>query len=230
MLRAAGALLLWVRRVLNDRHAPRWTLAWSEHGVLLETHREALWAAREDVVGSGVPDARAPRLAVAALHPLQLVLRARRAPVWWTIPPYFTSNSEVLRARIEHWLDTARARAIDPVDTARPQAPDHARTPPSHAPSAHEDETSRRYERAAQGTPEPDDVVVPEGRGYLRRAPYGGLLALVFVADALRVAGPERTRLAPPALLAALLVVVTLAAWFAWTKRRRAQASASRWC
>ncbi|MET0339691.1 MAG: hypothetical protein ABW252_01750 [Polyangiales bacterium] len=208
VLRAVGALLWFVRRVVKNRHASAWTLAWSEHGILLRTHRETVWAAREDVIGCGRADAHAPRLAVAALHPLFLVLRAQRAPHWWTLPPYFTAGSELLRARIDRWLDTTRAR-----DGARP---------PLASSGAHSSDATQRYQRAAEGAPEPDDVVVPEGRGYLRRAPYGGLLALVFVADALHMAGDERARLLSPALLAALLVVGTLVAWFAWVRRRRA--------
>jgi hypothetical protein len=65
-------------------------------------------------------------------------------------------------------------------------------------------------------------VVVPEGFGYRRRAPFGVLLALVFVADAVHSAGPYRERLLPAASAAALLAFAALLAWFAWMRRRRA--------
>lgn len=193
---ALGRLLARLRR---DRHAAQQALAWSEAGLLYQSAGGERWAARADVLALVVPEHK--RRGEAALAPLYVVLRGAPRPEYWELPPYFASSAEILQARLERWLGAR---------------------PPGATPAPPRSDPERRYAGAAQGQPEPGDLVVPEGRGYRLRAPYGVLLALVFVVDALRVAGPYRARLLPAAAAALLLALAALAGWFAWMRRRRA--------
>ena len=213
VLRALAALLRFWLRVGRDRKARAWALAWSADGLYLQTpHGEHAVASSDvlDVVGQAQ---RTTRASFASLEPLYLVLRPERTPSYLVLPPYFTASSDVLAARLERWL---RARATAPL-LAREVANTNA-TDALHGDAL---QPEQRYRRAAQGTPHVGDVVVPEGTRYRRRAPYGALLGLVFVADALQAAGPLRTRLLPASLLTLVLVFGALIGWFGWMRRRR---------
>ncbi len=193
VLRAAIALWRWVARLLRDAKAHEHTLAWSERGLLYASPSGSIELARSDVIAFVVPDQLAQRGAVS-LQPLYVVGRRHLE-----LPPYFASSPELLAARLKRWRG--------PV----------AGTPPEFAPPSEGPE--QRYTRAANGQLREGEVAVPEGHGYRLRAPYGVVLALVFVIDAVLHAGP---RLYPAASAAALLAPVTLGIWFLWMRRRRA--------
>lgn len=200
-VRTTFAVGATVQRILRDRSAAEHALAWSSEGLFHRTPREEHWVARGDVLGLATPEQPARRTRDDSLRPLFVVLRPTGQPAYWELPPYFASSASILLARLERWLGP-RGRGDDP-------------PVPTEA-------AEQRYLRAARGTPSPGDVVVPEGFGYRRRAPFGTLLALVFVADAVHSAGPYRERLIPAAGAAALLACSALVLWFAWMRRRRA--------
>jgi hypothetical protein len=193
VLRAAMALVHWFMRLQRDARAHEYALAWSDAGLRYAYPAGAQELAREDVVAFVLPEQLAQRGATS-LQPLYVV---GRPPVHFTLPPVF--HAELLAARLKRWRGT-------------PQA-----TPPSFVPPREGPE--QRYVRAANGQLRAGEVAVPEGRGYLLRAPYGVLLALVFVIDAVLHAGPK---LYPAASAAAMLAPLTLGAWFAWMRKRRA--------
>jgi hypothetical protein len=197
-LRAALALVSWCRRLLRDTRASEHVLAWSPDGLLHRGPHGERWLAREDVLAFVLPELSG---VAAALQPLYVVARPTREPVSWSLPPYFSAGAEVLAARLRRWRGT-------PVR----QTPEFV--PPADAPEP-------RYARAASGRLELGEVPVPEGFGYRLRAPYGVLLALVFVADAVAHAGVLRTRLLPAAAASALLAPCALAVWFTWMRKRR---------
>jgi hypothetical protein len=200
VLRTLVALVRLARRLARDRHAHRQLLAWSRDGLLWQTAEGERWVARGDVLGVAAPEERAGRMA-GALAPLYVVLRPQMHPLYWELPPYFASSAAIVQARLERWLK-------DRPHAEQPQAP--------------QGRPEERYSRAATGRAAPGDVVVPEGFGYRLRAPYGVLLALLFVGDALRTAGVHRERLLPAAVAAALLALTALLGWFAWMRKRRA--------
>jgi hypothetical protein len=137
------------------------------------------------------------------LSPLLVIARPRQDIVYWSLPPYFAADAEILRARL------ARAFKLDT------SASDLDLVPPALAPEP-------RYQRAAHGKLEHGEVRVPEGFGYRLRAPYGVLLALVFVFDAVLGAGPLRARIWPTAMLGSALAIAALFGWFYWMRTRRA--------
>ncbi|HEY6877135.1 MAG TPA: hypothetical protein VI299_03910 [Polyangiales bacterium] len=196
VLRAAIAIALWARRVATDARAHEHVLAWSDEGLLyVRPHAREQFIARTDVLALVVPEQLAQRGA-RSLRPLYVV---GRPPHSVCLPPYFAVDSELLAARLRRWCGALPERAAD-------------FAPPAEGP---ED----RYTRAARGKLHDGEVPVPEGVGYRLRAPYGVLLALLFVIDAVRVAGP---RLYPAAFASALLGPCALLGWFMWMRRRRA--------
>lgn len=201
-LRSLIALWRWGRRLQRDGAASAHVLAWSHDGLLWSSPERERWLSRNDIVGFSVPEERTVRGAATALAPLLVVARPTLRPEYWQLPPYFAVHADVLLARLSRTFLRAE-----------PESP--ALPPPQAA-------AEQRYRRAADGKPQPGELPVPEGFGYRLRAPYGVLLALVFVADAVMAAGPLRARIWPAAVLAGLLALGTLAAWFAWMRRRRA--------
>lgn len=208
-LRAFIALVRYLARLTRDASAARHALAWSPDGLYLTTGTEEFWAARDEVIGFVSPDDRTARTLVSSLRPLFVVLAPARVPRYRALPPYFATDAEVLRARLERWRGEV-APSITPA--TRDATTTHATDTTS---------SEARYRRIAEGKAMPSEVAVPEGFGYRLRAPYGLLLALVFVADALHAAGPLRARLLPSAALAAGLSLLALPAWFAWVRTRR---------
>jgi hypothetical protein len=202
-LRALIALSLWLRRLARDSHASAHVLVWSRDGILWRAPDGERWLAREDVAAVVVPEERVVRGAATSLTPLYVVARPQSELTFWALPPYFSLSSEVLAARLERF-----------------RKPEHEPEPPVlPVPLLAPDE---RYSRAARGVRVAGEVPVREGFGYRLRAPYGVLLALVFVADAVLSAGALRARMLPAALLAALLAPGALLVWFVWMRRRRA--------
>ena len=198
-IRALSALARWGGRIVRHREAEQHSLAWSEQGMCWRGPHGEQWAERSELVGFALPEERSR--AGASLKPLYVVLSPRGRPRHWALPPYFASSADILHARL--------SRTFGP--TSRGAEPAPPRTDPE-----------ARYLAAARGTAVPGDVVVPEGTGYRLRAPYGVLLALLFVADAVYSAGPLRPRLLPAAGAAALIAVGALLGWFAWMRKRRA--------
>ncbi|HEX5661297.1 MAG TPA: hypothetical protein VFX59_29110 [Polyangiales bacterium] len=188
VLRALIALWRWLARIGRDSRAHTYSLAWSDEELRYGTRTMR----RDDVIGIVLPEQIAQRGAVS-LQPLYVV---GRPPEFWELPHYF--NAELLAARLKRWRGTPAATPPD-------------FTPPSEGPE-------QRYTRAAHGQLRVGEVAVPEGTGYRLRAPYGVVLALVFVIDAVLHAGP---RLLPAASAAALLAPASIGLWFLWMQRRR---------
>lgn len=201
--RALFALGRTVLRIVRDRRAPRHLLAWSHEGLYLRAPDGERWLAREDLLGFVARSERTVRAAPVSLAPLFVVARPADALTFLTLPPYFAPRAELLAARLSRTL-------------AAPRAGVHAQRPPPESLEA-----EARYARAARGQRLPGELAVPEGTGYRLRAPYGVLLALVFIADALLRAGALRERIWPAALLAGALAPCALFTWFGWVRRRR---------
>ena len=202
VLRAAIAIVRCGLRSARDGRAAEHVLAWSRDGLWWRSPAGERWLARRDIMGFRAPEERVVRGASVALAPLLVVARPSPEIVYWSLPPYFALDAEILRARL--------ARAFQPDAVAHAPL-----APPSLAPE-------QRYRRAAEGKLAPSEVRVPEGAGYRLRAPFGVLLALVFVIDAVLGAGPLRARIWPTALLAIALAVGALFGWFFWMRTRRA--------
>lgn len=202
VVRALLALFQWCARLSRDARAAEHVLAWSNDGILWCSGATERWLLRSEIAAWVVPEQRSVRGAVSSLAPLYVVSKPSLTLSYWALPPYFGVSAEVLRARLERW-----------------QKPDLATSPAFAAPAVAAEE---RYLRAARGQLSAGEIPVPEGFGYRLRAPYGVLLSLVFVADALVQAGPLRARVWPAALLAAALAPGALLVWFAWMRSRRA--------
>ncbi|MDB4984840.1 MAG: hypothetical protein JWN04_18 [Myxococcaceae bacterium] len=200
-VRAAIAVALWCARLRRDARASEHVLAWSSEGLFWRAGSAERWLARADVIDVVVPEERSVRGAASSLQPVLIVTRPVQPLACWTLPPYFAVHAEVLAARLARFRRLGGKREL-------------AATPPPSAPE-------ERYVRAARGLLEAGEVPVPEGFGYRYRAPYGVLLALVFVADAVRSAGALRERVLPAALLSALLALTALWIWFRWLRGRR---------
>ncbi|MET0283224.1 MAG: hypothetical protein ABW352_02090 [Polyangiales bacterium] len=193
VLRAGIALVRWFLRLKRDARAHAYRLTWSDEALRYAHPAGADELARDQVLAFILPEQLAQRGAVS-LQPLYVV---GRPPTYWALPPVF--HAELLAARLKRWRGELQA------------------TPPSYALPTEGPE--QRYTRAANGQLRTGEVAVPEGHGYRLRAPFGVMLALVFVIDAVLHAGPK---LYPAATAAALLAPATLAVWFAWMRKRRA--------
>lgn len=203
-LRALLAIVHWARRLARDARAGEHVLAWSSDGLWWRSPEAEQWLARAEVADLRVPEERSVRGASSSLAPLLVIARPGQTLRYWSLPPYFAVDAEVLLARLKRWHEPAPTRLGE-----------LTLTPPREGPDA-------RYARAARRKLEPGELPVPEGFGYRLRAPYGVLLALVFVGDALFHAGELRTRLWPAAVLAAVLAPGALGVWFGWLRSRRA--------
>jgi hypothetical protein len=188
VLRALIALWRWLARLRKDGRAQEHMLAWSEQTLRYAHPEGRSELPRDDVVAIVLPE--------QVRGSLQNLYVVGRPPVFWELPPYF--NAELLAARLRRWRGTLQA------------------SPPTF--SAPSEGPEERYTRAARGQLRAGEVAVPEGTGYRLRAPYGVVLALVFVVDAVLHAGP---RLLPAASASALLAPLALGLWFAWMRRRR---------
>lgn len=210
------AVAFWVRTLIalvavarvwrSDRHARSARLELTADALTLEHHGVTQRVARHDILGIALREPLPSRTLPAREPAAWLVLRPHAAkPAKLTIPPYFAPRTAILVARLQRWRQREPTHASEPAQT--PRADDD--------PEAH-------YRRAAGGQPAPQDVVIPEGRDYLLRAPFSALLGLLLALDVLRSAGAWREALVQPASAAALLSVAVLAAWLVWMQRRRA--------
>jgi hypothetical protein len=196
---ARAAHALW-----SDRAAKDATLALAASGLYLRRGQREESARKEEVLGLASQDALPSRtLAVRPAPVLVALTPLAGRPRVLTLPPYFAQTGEIALARLARWRGTPPARA------AR-----EPRSAAAEAPEAH-------YERAARGQLDADDVLIPEGRGYLLRAPYTALLGLAFALDVFLSAGKSRSLIAMPVLSACALSAFVLAAWFVWIGRRR---------
>jgi hypothetical protein len=204
---AARALFSLARTLLQlraDAAAPDAALVLSERGLLLQAGVQQSWTPRHEILGVTFQEALPSRSLAPRAAPLLLVLTPREgAPRYLTIPPFFAPSTQILQARLLRWLE-------------------HGQPAPAAAPVPPPPDPERRYLRAARGQLETGMLVVPEGRGYLLRAPFTALLGVVFALDILRTAGAARAQVATPLLAACLLTVSVLVAWFVWLRRRRA--------
>jgi hypothetical protein len=205
VLRALIDLARSARALWHDREAARATLVLSDHGLLLRVGEREESVHRDELLGIGASEALPSRTLPARPEPLLLTLTPRAGqPRLLELPPYFAPTSEIALARLTRWWGRERA----------PRSEQSSERPEQEAPEAH-------YERAARGQLSERDLVVPEGRGYLLRAPYTALLGLVFALDVFLSAGPSRALIAGPVSLAGALSLFALLAWFAWIARRR---------
>jgi hypothetical protein len=202
--RAAIGLSRGVAQLRGDAAAAGALLVLSERGLLLQVGAHEHWVQRDEILGLTFQEALPSRsLAPRAAALLVVLTPAAGRPRWLAVPPFFAPSTEILQARLARWLE------------AQPQPAPRTPGPPPADPE-------QRYVRAAHGQLGPGALIVPEGRGYLLRAPYAALLALVFALDVLRSAGAMRAQFAGPLLAACVLTLLVLAAWFVWLSRRRA--------
>jgi hypothetical protein len=203
IVRAVIDLIRSAHAIWSDRAAQGAMLALGTSGLYLRvgTHEESV--PRDAVLGVSAPEPLPSRTLPARPAPILLTLRPEAGrPRVLSVPPYFAQTSEIALARLARWWGS---------DTSSPARSESA---PAEAPEAH-------YERAARGQLDADDVLIPEGRGYLLRAPYTALLGLVFALDVYVSAGVSRALIATPVLAACALSGFVLAAWFSWIVRRR---------
>jgi hypothetical protein len=202
--RALLALGLWLRQLRRDRAAARASLVLGPDGLLLRSGAIDESVRRDEVLDVVAPEALPSRALPAPPQPVLLVLTPRAGrPRVLRVPPYFTQTSAIALARLRRWLGTPSA------------------TPFALAPDRRDEAPESHYVQAAAGRLDQDDVVIPEGRGYLLRAPWAALLGLCFAADVYVSAGAGRALIAMPVLGAALLSVTALVSWFTWLRRRR---------
>jgi hypothetical protein len=203
VVRAVIDVLRSAHAIWRDRAAPGAMLALGTSGLYLRvgTHEESV--PRDAVLGVSAAEPLPSRTLPVRPAPLLLTLRPEAGrPRVLILPPYFAQTTEIALARLTRWWSSGER---SPAPSARA---------PADEPEAH-------YERAARGQLEADDVLIPEGRGYLLRAPYTALLGLVFALDVYVSAGRSRALIATPVLAACALSGLVLAAWFSWIVRRR---------
>lgn len=126
------------------------------------------------------------------------VVGSSRDSLYLAIPPLFEHGPGVLSERLMRWL------GVIPEDESTPLPPP--------APLA-----SQVYDDAARGIVEPGTLVVPHGRGWLRRGPYAAILLAIVIADGLARTSTELPLEAWLLTSAAigLALVVPLAWWVA---------------
>jgi hypothetical protein len=203
LLRACLSVALLIRRGVRESEARAATLVLGPEGLWLGVGGAEHWVAKSDVIGLALPEPVEQGSTPAAQAPLDVVLKsATGAPRTLAIPPYFAANQDILLARMNRWLGHALA---EPATRFDPPLPD----------------PEGRYRRIAQGSSEAGELRIPEGFGYLSRAPYGVLLGCLFAFDALGNAGPLHARLLPGVLAACALALAFLAGWFVWMNGRR---------
>ena len=169
-----------------------------------------LRAEREEILGIVVPDLPRGRSLAPRLPPLYLVLKpARGAPRFWAVPPYFTATSDILAARLERWRASS----------------DDANAAPQPAPSPACPDPDARFEEAKVGMRQEGDVSIQRGHGLVRRAPYTGLLGLLFGLDLVRTAPEAASRLLLPLAMATALYIAFLLGWLYWMNRSTGPAS-----
>jgi hypothetical protein len=193
--------------IVEDRTASTASLALAADGLCLRLGDQEESVPRAQVLGISAPEALPSRTLPVRPEPILVSLMpVAGRPRVLTLPPYFAQTTEIALARLTRWSGASTASVQGKND---PEEPDG-----NEAPDAH-------YERAAGGQLERGDVVIPEGSGYLLRAPYSALLGLAFALDVFFSAGTSRALIATPVLAACLLSLLVLAAWFVWIARRR---------
>lgn len=203
IVRAALALCVFASALSRRHHAPNSLLALGPEGLFLRSTQGEQWASRADVL-SIARNAQPETSAIPkAARPLCLVLRPKDGkPRLLFVPAFFAGNEEILASRITRWLEQEGKQPRAGLAPSKPN-PDG------------------RYARIARGECEPFEVQVPEGTGYLKRAPYGAILGCIFTFDALHSAGPLADSLRPGAMAACALALAFLAGWFYWMRGRR---------
>lgn len=204
VLRALIALAGWLTHLFRDGAAARSCLVLGGDGLLLRLDEREESVRRDEVLDVVAPEPLPTRTLAPRPLPVLLVLTPRAGrPRVLAVPPYFAQTSDILLARLRRWLGTpAAALNLEGAPS------------PDDAPEAH-------YARAAAGQLDEGDVVVPEGRGYLLRAPWAALLGLWFAGDMYLSAGRGRGLIATPVLGAAALSLLAIVGWFAWLRRRQ---------
>jgi hypothetical protein len=201
-VRATLHVLLAAGDALRRLRRGRGVLCLGEAGLFEQSAAGERWLAREDALAVVVRESAGRGLGQPE-RPVFVVARPRREVAYLELDPRYAGSPEVLGARLSRWL-------------GEPDGGEAAHAPPR------EESVEERYARAARGQADPGDVVVPEGAGYRLRAPYAGLLGIVFAIDALLHAGTLRPRIVPVVLLSCVLAVVLIAGWLVWMRQRGA--------
>lgn len=205
VVRAAIATVRSVRTLLRDGAARDAVLALGEEGLLLKLPGSEQPVARSEVLGVTFEAPLPSRTLTPRAPDVQLVLTsAGGKPRVVRIPPYFAPSAEITVARLQRWLSRGDELRVPERDSAAPEDPE------------------LHYQAAARGQHWAGEAAIPDGGGYLLRAPYTALLGLVFALDVLRTAGPMRAQIVQPVLAAAALCVALIVGWLLWMQRRRA--------
>lgn len=204
IVRAVIDLVRSARAIASDGEAARATLVLGSDGLLLRVGEHEQSVRKQELLGISAREALPSRTLPARPETILLTLTPDAGrPRLLALPPYFAQTTEIALARLTRWRSDGPAEAANDTPDSEDEAPD-----------AH-------YERAAGGELRDRDLVIPEGRGYLLRAPYTALLGLVFALDVFVSAGAGRALIAGPVLMACALSLIVLAAWFVWIARKR---------
>lgn len=204
VLRALIALARWLTHVVRDGVAAQSCLVLAPEGLYLRLGAYEESVRRDEVLDVVAQELLPTRTLAPRALPVLLVLTPRAGrPRVLAVPPYFAPTSDISLARLKRWLG---APTLTLGSTALPAGDD--------APEAH-------YARAAAGQLGDGDVVVPEGRGYLLRAPWAALLGLWFAVDMYVGAGAGRALIAAPVLGAGSLSLLAIVGWLLWLRRRQ---------
>jgi hypothetical protein len=198
-VRALLHLLLAVRGALRRARRGGRVLCLGEAGLYERTAAGERWLSRADALAVVVRESAGRWLGQE--RPVFVVAHPGRDVRYLELDARYAGSPEVLGARLERWL-------------AAPIGGDPVHPPPREEP------VEERYARAARGQLAPGDVVVAEGGSYRLRAPFAGLLGVVFALDALAHAGALRARIVPVVLLSCVLAIALVAGWLVWMSRR----------
>jgi hypothetical protein len=198
-----GAML--VKRARTWLQTRRYGLALTPEGMLFRTPRGDVAAAREDMVDVRERGDWRQRSAARRWSEVYVLIRPSASPTgdpYVSIPPLFERSPGILAERLMRWRG--------PV-----QGPEHPEHPEPNRLA------SKVYERAAVGQVPRGGLVVPHGRGWLRRGPYATVLLSIAILDGLlRLPSAAWSAIPPvyPLGLAACLAVVPVV-WIGLTRR-----------
>jgi hypothetical protein len=211
VLRALIDFARFARALVGDRVARSAQLVLTPDELVLRVAGEEQRVRRDEVLGISAQETLPTRTLPARPDAIALTLTPRGGkPRVVFVPPYFAPTSEIALARLTRWRGAAPdGPAREPNEELAGPIDDAVQAPDAH------------YERAASGSTTEPDVVIPEGRGYLLRAPYTALLGMCFALDVFFSAGTSRLLIATPVVAACALSIAVLVAWFAWITRKR---------
>lgn len=198
-VRAVLASARWAAAFSADGAARGAALVLGEQALMLVVGGREHVVPRRSVLDVVVVHEGRAEARIAARATVQLARVPSDPP--FVLPPWFAAQPEALVARLRRWLGPSASGREPPGPQGDPE---------------------RTYAEAAAGSVPRHGLAVPEGRGYLARAPYAALLGVVVAIDALVHAGSLASQLLLPASAAGALAVLAFVGWFVWMARRRA--------